>query len=275
MSKRYKNERYHVAVPHPQLSAAQSVYARETMNRLLADVDLADWFGKDDEDGTVHYVFRTYKLGKVVEEALLAECSRLTDAHRVWGQRHWVRKPSRIHVGLFTDEGICAIVAPGDTFKGMMFKQVNGKVTQGWFNQSGKHLPSRELGKLVRLWFQGESTAVWNAQRRFRYEMDNPESKHYGDIEYALEKARDLLGNNAAIHCVNDKGDLYTISAYGIEASNYCTKFDRGEQWVFEYGVVPVGIPHEDVVYSTGKKSVFKQQLLVANTMTILKRVCM
>jgi len=276
MAKPYKNARYHVEIRYPELTQARSEYANKTMANLLADVDPSEWFGRDDEDGTVHYVFRTYKLGKVIEHALREECTKFEDASLVWVYRHWINKPSRTHVGLFNDIGIAAIVAPGDDFHGTMYKLTFGVETKGWFNNvHGAISISPELGQLIRLWFQGESTAVWNAQRRFRYELYNRESKNYGDLEYALSKARELLGDNAAIHCVNDKGDLYTISAYGISSSNYCSKFDRGDHWVFEYNTIPVGIPHGDVVYSSGRKSTFKQELIIANAHTILKRAGM
>lgn len=274
MAKPKLKERYLVELRFATYTQVQADYARDTMKRILADIDPALWFGREEEDREqkVRYVFRTRAVGEKVKLALDEECSKFTDSRNVWLYRHWVQMPDRNQLALFTDAGLCACVAPGDSLSWMHCQMIKGRETIGYFNNHGQPI-SKQLGHLQRILFHGRSVDVWRARRRFRYELNNRQSDHYGDIDYALSKARERLSDASAIHVVNAMGDVYTITRWQVKASEFSNLYDRGGQWVFEFESRSLDVSHAEVAGAEKFDTEFEAELAYATTKQRGKRI--
>lgn len=273
MTKRKTPRRYHVEVKHANLTQVQSEYAREFMSRKLLARDPADYFIHESEnkEQSIHYVFRSEKLGTEIQQEIDHELVMHTDAGQVWAYRHWVEAPDRRMTGLFTETGIVAAIRPGDDFIGTMFKSVYGKVVNGYFN-SRIYATIPEFGEITRLWFQGRSTEVWNARRRFRFELGNVGQEGYYNLAYALEKASEQLGQHASIGIVTATGDHYVITNRGVSASPYMSNFDWGEAWIFEYKLVELGVSDQEARANPDPDSEFMRSLKNASAKQAIKR---
>lgn len=273
MAKRKEQRRYHIELHHAKLTQVQSEYAKAFMDRKLIARNPDHFFihEAENETGSVHYVFRDEALGKEISEAIDREVYTHIDGRQVWARRHWVTAPDRRMTGLFDECGIVAAIRPGDDFIGTMFKSIDGKTVNGYFNSRiYKGIP--EFGEITRLWFQGRSTEVWNARRRFRYELGNVGQRGYYDLAYALEKASEQLGEHASIGIVTADGDHYVITDRGVSASPFMTRYEWGEAWLFEYKLVELDVSRDSVIYPGEQLTDFQRNLKNASAKQAMKR---
>lgn len=273
MAKQSYKERYHVEIKQARLNEEQKAYAKDLMTRALLVANPDDYFteAKDNDDQSLHYVFRTKELGKEIQYRLDDESHMAEHGSVVWAYRHWVPAPDRRMIGLFIDTGIVGCVAPGDDFFTTSFRKADGEVVKGYFDNSIYPI-NEHLGNIVRLYFQGRSKEVWNARRRFRYELNNVNGE-YGDIANALDKARTLLGDHAVIHVINDVGGVFSISAYGVAGSPFMSSYDLGEAFVHEYKLVDAGVPWDDIIRPDPETSTFEKLLVRAKAKNTIKRI--
>lgn len=259
MSKRKLKERYVIELPLKHRSEEDIQLFTDTMNKLLLCEENEKWF-INNNGNYLAYVIRDYQLGRRMSQEIYHLDKTQPHISALLGYYGWHQAPSRTMVGELDDGGLTAFIRPGDDFKAAS-EYVGIGVTKapGLFKHYGFVKSSKELGTIIRFWFQGDSTSVYKARRTFHHHWMNLNHASYHDLDLCLAEAQKRLSPTASIFLLNDEGALYEVNLLGIRLAPNCGRHNYGAAMVFEYRMIHLEVNESPIGHV--EKPMFERQL--------------